>query len=243
MTRIDVAQRDDLEKFLMKPSSPKLVPLHSLAKQLLTRRAVESGATASAETSAAQLSALSYFRVLKPVLDDLKAGTLTAYARNVENDELDEIEASYWDDGGNALTQRGLAWFLESDEAGTTGSKQRVVLKREDAIAWLQRRAAPTVLVIDMAKPDSNAKPRTKPNTLQARYDRLPRKGKQCVDWALELLNERGGLTPANPQSAYEREVEARAEFDCKGDAPSESSIRRYVKLAIAFYEAAVTPH
>lgn len=234
--RIDVVDSDDLEKHLSNPQRPQFVSLGSFANEVYKQDAVGRDRNPTKPRSGSA-GLLDFTESLGRLVSDLQAGTLVAYVHHPDTDDLLAVDVSYWRAKANALTDRKFGLFLGHDSSEDLLNGRELVLKRTDAINWLRAKPGQTVIIVEQSSPAEKPKRLKKKMDPKSRYDRLSKKGKQCVDWAIELLRQRGGITPGNRLKDYKEAVEALAISEWEDDHPGETSIKRHVRHALEFLD------
>lgn len=227
--------RDDLEGFLAQRS--EFISLSSLVHKVGSIIDKSAAQVRLGRARRDKATLLDQMQDAGMIIDELKRGKLRAFAYNKQNGEVLAIDSGYWDDGGNALAQRGVSEFFSSDNGTAAENGRQIVLKRKEAEQWLAQSfssARPQQKEVGHLGATSGSNKRSKP---QALFSNLPPEGKWFVDEAVAILVEIGGLKPPMKKAEIGRKVLIRAAIKYGDWEPSPSSIKRYINMAIERYE------
>ncbi|WP_157081054.1 hypothetical protein [Novosphingobium naphthalenivorans] len=169
------------------------------------------------------------------ILSDLRAGKLTAFVPANSNGVYCRIEPPFWQDQFAGLSVgRSLLHFDDGKSVPGELLGKTVYVFEECALEWLAERqigennpAFPAVL-------RGTAMPQKVPKALGRPPSRIE---KWCVDTGLEILAERGGISPNFKQTHLIQQIYARRPENWSDEEPSDSSMKRYARKAIKLFD------
>lgn len=168
------------------------------------------------------------------ILSDLRAGKLVAYVTADPGGVFYRIEGQFWQDEIAGLSAGGhLLHLNESKSVPGELLGRTVYVFEECAREWLARRqigesnpAFPAVLRRAALPPQASKVSGRPPSRIE----------EWCVDAGLEILAERGGISPNFRQTHLIRQIYDRRPEHWADEEPSDSSMKRYARKAIGLF-------